>query len=72
MSSKIRKNASLASVAAVARKRANAAHAEWKKFQDAARQLGADQFWRQCQANAEWRRFSDLDEIATHLERLSA
>lgn len=72
MSKQLRKNASLASVATAARQRAERARAEWQRYTQAARELGADQFWRQCQARMAFERYSDLDEIASHLERLSA
>jgi hypothetical protein len=72
MSKPLRKNASLATVAAEARKRADAAYAEWRKYEAAKREDPGNSFWRGCQADAHYRRYSDLNEIASHLERLSA
>ena len=72
MSKPLRKNASLASVAAEARKRADHAYAEWRKFEEAKRNDPGNAFWRGCQASAHYQRYADLNEIASHLERLSA
>lgn len=66
---KIRANASLAAVAANARAKATKAEKAWRRWKDekAVRILT---FEEQCRTEEAWRYYSDLDEIASHLERL--
>lgn len=67
---KIRTNASLAAVAANARAKANKAEKAWRRWKDekAVRLLT---FEEQCRTEAAWNHYSDLAEIASHLERLA-
>jgi hypothetical protein len=66
----LRANASLQNVALAARAQADSVKRDWLRFQEAARTqiLTWDQ---QVQRDGLWRHFSDLDALATHLERLA-
>lgn len=70
----IRKNASLRSVAQAAFHRANRAHAEWRKlcaYVERKSREGHVHHYERGALDKAWGHFHDLDEIATHLLRLT-
>ena len=69
-SMKIRKNASLKSVAEAARNRARRLSNVWRKMDEAARNNWSDRELR-AREEAMWSRFDDVRTLADHLCRLA-